>query len=90
MPRRSALLAALGESDAALRGVEAQLERAVEAARTAESERAELEEAAVMAARAAAEGAARRESMVGLGAGGEAEERLRRELQQMPCPMFDL
>ena len=35
-----------------------------------------------MAARAAAEGAARRESMVGLGAGGEAEERLRRELQQ--------
>ena len=79
---RGALLAALGESDAALRGVEAQLERAVEAARTAESERAELEEAAVMAARAAAEGAARRESMVGLGAGGEAEERLRRELQQ--------
>ena len=58
--------------------VEAQLERAVAAARAVEGERAELEEAAVSAARAAAAGASRRASLV---QGGEALQ-LRRELQQ--------
>ena len=75
---RAALHAALGESEGALVSVEAQLERALAAARAVEWERVELEEAAVSAARAAAAGAARRASLV---QGGE-ELKLRRELQQ--------